>query len=106
MNRVKTVIGSLAVAVMTAPSLALAQFQAPSGTNLPSASLTDIITSIMNWLLMIVGIIGVIGFVISGIMYLTAAGDENRIGTAKKAMINSIIGRITSYNVCYTKLLR
>jgi hypothetical protein len=48
----------------------------------------------MNWLLGLVGVIGVIGFAIAGILYLTAAGDETRMGTAKKAMTYSIIGVI------------
>ncbi len=51
---------------------------------------------IMKWLLTLVGIIAIIAFVIAGILYLTAAGDEDQIGRAKKAMINSIIGVIVA----------
>jgi len=47
-------------------------------------------------LLAVVGIVGVIGFAIAGILYLTAAGDEGRIGTAKNAMMYSIIGVIVA----------
>ncbi|MFA6383644.1 MAG: hypothetical protein WCX17_04470 [Parcubacteria group bacterium] len=54
----------------------------------------NIIKGIMNWLLALVGILGVIGFAIAGILYLTAAGDEDRIKTAKSAMTYSIIGVI------------
>jgi hypothetical protein len=50
----------------------------------------------MNWILGIVGILGVIGFAIAGVFYLTAAGDEGRIGTAKNAMMYSIIGVIVA----------
>jgi hypothetical protein len=50
--------------------------------------------SIMSWILAILGFIGIIGFVISGILYLTAAGDEGKMGTAKNAMTYSIIGVI------------
>jgi len=63
---------------------------------LPGGSITDIVTGIMNWLLMMVGIVGVIGFAIAGILYLTAAGDEGRIETAKNAMMYSIIGVIVA----------
>ena len=56
----------------------------------------EIVTGIMKWLLTAVGIAGVIGFAISGILYLTAAGDEDRIKTAKRAMVNSIIGVIVA----------
>lgn len=34
----------------------------------------------------------VIGWVIAGILYLTAAGAPEKLGTAKKAMIAAIIG--------------
>ena len=50
----------------------------------------------MKWLLIIVGILGVIGFAIAGVLYLTAAGDEDRIKSAKSAMIYSIVGIIVA----------
>ena len=50
----------------------------------------------MKWLLAILGFIAIIGFVIAGILYLTAAGDEKRIGTAKNAMTYSIVGVIVA----------
>jgi purine-cytosine permease-like protein len=50
----------------------------------------------MNWLLAILGIFGIIGFVISGILYLTAAGNDDQISTAKNAMKYSIIGVIVA----------
>jgi hypothetical protein len=84
-----------ATLVMT-PALASAQLTTPSGTGLPQSSVFDIISNLMYWLLMIVGVIGVIGFAIAGILYLTAAGDEGRIETAKRAMMYSIIGIIVA----------
>ena len=66
------------------------------GYNLPDASIYDIVINIMDWLLGLVGVIGVIGFAIAGILYLTAAGDETRMGTAKNAMLYSIIGVIVA----------
>lgn len=63
-------------------------------TNLPTGSIVDIIHNVMQWILIIFGLISVIGFVISGILYLTAAGNETQIESAKKAMKWSIIGVI------------
>ena len=63
---------------------------------LPNARIYSIITNILDWLLAIVGIVGIIGFVISGILYLTAVGDEKKIGDAKKAMLASIYGVIVA----------
>lgn len=62
--------------------------------NLPKATVKDIITRILNWLLSIFASVGVIGFAISGILYLTAAGDEDQMKRAKQAMQYSIIGVI------------
>jgi hypothetical protein len=95
-NKLKSAISAAAVAALTAPALAFAQFAPPTGTQLPSGTITGIITQIMNWLLGLVGILGVIGFAIAGILYLTAAGDEDRIGYAKRAMTWSIVGVIVA----------
>ncbi|MDR3583389.1 MAG: pilin [Candidatus Pacebacteria bacterium] len=65
-----------------------------SGFGLPSGSISGIIKNIPMWLLGIFGFVGVIGFVISGLMYLTAAGDTGQAETAKNAMVYSIIGII------------
>jgi multisubunit Na+/H+ antiporter MnhB subunit len=43
-------------------------------------------------LLYILGFFAVIGFVISGIMFLTAAGNEDQATKAKSYMIYSIVG--------------
>lgn len=76
------------------PIAALAQFRPPADTNLPSAPIFEIIRKLMLWALGILGFIAVIGFVISGIMYLVAAGDEKSQEKAKKAMYYSITGVI------------
>ena len=96
MKMVRKISYGLAASIAAAPMAVLAQFQTPAGTGLPAGSIVGIITSGMNWLLVIVGILGVIGFVIAGIIYLTAAGDEDQIGKGKKAMIYSIIGVIVA----------
>lgn len=97
-KRLKAFASAVSVMALTVPALALAQFQpnAGGGTNLPSGSVFGIIRNIMNWLLGLVGILGVIGFAIAGILYLTAAGDDDRISTAKNAMMYSIIGVIVA----------
>lgn len=61
---------------------------------LPGGSIMGIAVNILSWLLGLFGIIGILGFLISGIIYLTAAGDEERMAYAKRAMQYSIIGVI------------
>lgn len=92
----KSIAALLACLIMALPVVALAQYAAPTDTQLPGASVYDIIKGVMQWILAIVGIIGVIGFAIAGILYLTAAGDETQIDKAKKAMTYSIIGVIVA----------
>ena len=52
----------------------------------------DIIGNVLYWGALILGSLGVLGFVISGIIYVTSAGNDERMETAKRAMIYSIIG--------------
>jgi hypothetical protein len=61
-------------------------------SGLPGGAISEIIFSLAGWLLIILGSIAVIGFVIAGILYLTSAGDEDRMKKAKQGMIYAIIG--------------
>ena len=93
-NKIKSLTYTVVSATLIFPAMTAmaASYSQPAGTGLPDGALFNIITNIMNWLLGLVGVIGVIGFAIAGILYLTAAGDETRMGTAKNAMLYSIIG--------------
>lgn len=61
---------------------------------LPGGTLLGILQSLLMWLLAIFAILGIIAFVISGIMYLTAAGDASAAGKAKTNMQWAILGII------------
>ncbi|MFZ2154004.1 MAG: pilin [Candidatus Moraniibacteriota bacterium] len=68
----------------------------PSGTGLPSPTgsdpLAQVINNVMKWLLRIIGVVGIIAFVISGMQYLLAAGDEKTMEMGKRNMKWSIVG--------------
>lgn len=68
----------------------------PNNTGLSSTPAETIILNVMNWLLAVLGFIAIVGFVISGIQYLLAAGDDDVISTAKRNMKYSIIGVIVA----------
>ncbi|MFZ2154002.1 MAG: pilin [Candidatus Moraniibacteriota bacterium] len=77
------------------PAAVDAQWVVSNYGSLPAPTtggITGIIKNIMNWLLILLGIFGVIGFVIAGILYLTAAGNEDQMKKGKNAMTWSIIG--------------
>jgi hypothetical protein len=61
---------------------------------LPQGSILGIASNFLFWLLAIFAILGVVGFVIAGIIYLVSTGDETMIGRAKTAMMYSIVGII------------
>ena len=91
----KMAYGMTSIGLM-APALVMAQYVPPANTNLSNTSIAAIISNVMMWLLAIIGVIAVIGFVIAGILYLTAAGNEDQIQKAKTAMVYSIIGVIVA----------
>jgi len=99
-NKIKKIAYGAVSAGILAPALAWAQWS--EGLNnaqageLPEGTIWDIVGNLMKWLLGLVGFVGVIGFAIAGVLYLTAAGDEDKIGKAKNAMLYSIIGVIVA----------
>lgn len=59
-------------------------------------TLSEVVMSVLGILLSVIGFIGIIGLLISGGIYLTAYGNEDRMEAAKKAVTASIIGIIVS----------
>jgi hypothetical protein len=72
----------------------------PKTTGLPDPGTDDplavVIRNVMNWLLLVVGVIAIIAFVISGMQYLLSAGSQDVIETAKRNMKWSIVGVIVA----------
>ncbi|MDP2837841.1 MAG: pilin, partial [Candidatus Moranbacteria bacterium] len=107
-GRMKTAKGSITAAMIgLALGIAAPSFLKEIGTILgwsgvssgavgAARTLTAIATDVLNFLLSIVGILGMIMLVVGGIMYLTAAGDENRMETGKKVVTYSIIGIVVA----------
>lgn len=104
MQKFKSVAyGITSSALLLAPLMAGAQWSpntaggGQAGTfNLPGGRVTDLITTAIYWLLGILGFIAIIAFVISGILYLTAAGNEEQIEKAKSTMTYAIIGLVVA----------
>ncbi|MFA5777571.1 MAG: hypothetical protein WC906_03975 [Parcubacteria group bacterium] len=59
-------------------------------------SIPQLLLNILNFSLQIFGIIAIIALVVSGIIYLTSAGDEDRIKLAKKSVVYAIIGIVVA----------
>ncbi len=68
------------------------QWQSEPETTSGALTIAQIALNTLNFLLSIVGVLAIIMLVVAGIMYLTAAGDEQRIDTAKSMTKWAIIG--------------
>lgn len=91
---------ALILVFMAAPMVAFGQWGVGNdnarGAGTPDASIYQIIRTTMNYLLAILGFLAIIGFVIAGILYLTAAGNDDQMKKAKNAMLWSIMGVIVA----------
>jgi len=65
---------------------------AKAGIITDAPTVAEVLFNTLMFLLYVFGFIAIMGLVISGILYLTAAGDQRRIEIAKKSMKYSIIG--------------
>ncbi|MBD3300071.1 MAG: hypothetical protein GF347_01840 [Candidatus Moranbacteria bacterium] len=66
---------------------------AGTGTGLEQdVKFSSVLQTILYVGALLLGSLGVLGFLISGIIYVTAAGNEDRMETAKRAMMYSIVG--------------
>jgi len=90
-------LAGAAVIALTLPVAVLAQGNIipPNPSGAPAGGgngIYGILQGILTWAFTILGVLGVLAFVIAGLLYLTAAGDENRIKSAKSAMVFAIVG--------------
>jgi len=63
-------------------------------TDLPTPYIETVIVNAINWLAGIVAIVSVLIIVISGVLWVTAGGDEERIKSSRKWLIGGIGGLI------------
>lgn len=83
---------------LVVPFLAFGQFD-PSreqgASGLADTSVYEIIKTVMRWLLLILTVVAVIGFIISGLMFIIGGGSE-MVEKAKKWLTFSIVGVIVA----------
>jgi hypothetical protein len=71
-----------------------ASFEGTLGQTDGDQDLVGLITNIMNWLFGFLGILAVLVILYGGFKWMTAGGDDDKVGEAKKLIINGIIGLI------------
>ncbi|MBD3245197.1 MAG: hypothetical protein GF335_04350 [Candidatus Moranbacteria bacterium] len=66
--------------------------QYASNTGLPDSEFSKALKGVLNFTTMLLAGLGVLGFLISGILYISATGNEERMQLGKRGMMYSAIG--------------
>ena len=61
---------------------------------LPGADLIGIIFKAIQFILAFLGVVALVVIIIGGFMWMTAGGNEEKVGKAKKTLIQGLIGLI------------
>ena len=65
---------------------------AQAGVITDAKPISHVLLDALYFLLSVAGIVGIIGLVVCGVIYLAAAGDEKRATLAKRAAFACIVG--------------
>ncbi|MDD4351818.1 MAG: pilin [Candidatus Gracilibacteria bacterium] len=93
----KAIAKIVGLATLAIPTTSLAANLAPGAYPDRISGREDVesfVSDIINWFLGFIGLIAVIMFIYGGILYLTAGGNDENTGKAKKAMLYAIVGII------------
>jgi len=83
---------SFALAMALPVSATLTNYGGKAG--LPTEDLETTITDIIQWVLGFLALVAVIMVIYGGFVWLTAAGNEERVASAKKVISAAIIGLV------------
>ena len=85
--------GVIIITVLSANN-AIAQVGVTVANPIKTSDFAKIIENVLLWVLGVSGSIALFTFILAGVMYITSAGDEQKITTAKKLFNFTIIGLI------------
>jgi len=89
MNKIALKLGATAVALM--PAMAFAQEPAPTDVVTSGDDLQGILETVRDWFFTIFVILAVIFLIWAAFLYLTAAGNDEKVKRAKNALIYAIV---------------
>mgnify|MGYP001584148999 CR=1 FL=1 len=99
----RTIIALAAIALVAAPLAAFAQPQLqapPTGTPPGFADINDfvnLLNTIIQWLFYLLLIVAVLMLIWAAFTYLTAGGDEEKIGKAKNMILGAVIALVIAF---------
>ena len=83
----------LVLAPLSAAAIPLPTCSSLNGVNCTAGtSITGLITTIINWMLALAGLIAVFFLVVGGFRYIAAGGNEESAEKGRSTVINAIIG--------------
>lgn len=112
-NKVKAAVAALAVVAMGVVSMPAMAVQCPAGTlyagqdkptlaqcsvqeDPANKGLMDMLNTIINVALAIIGFVAVVMIILGGVQYTTSAGDSGRVKKAKDTIMYGIIGLVVA----------
>ncbi len=94
-QRLAMIIGTVCLLSLPAVTLAAGlNSTVNSFDGTATGTLSGAITRIVNYLLIIVGLVATIYLIWAGVKYITSAGDEDKAGEAKTQILYALIGII------------
>ena len=93
---------ALAQTASTTPDLGLAPVGSAIG--LPATDIRLIVANVIRTALGLLGIVALVLILYGGFVWMTAAGDEEKISQAKKILVNAVIGLaiiLSAYSITY-----
>lgn len=91
---IKTAFYGMVLSFLVLPLIVAAQPQVPTGGPTTVANVYDIFLTVMRWVFAFAMVLALIIVVWGGITYMTAGGDEEKVGAAKKRIIWGLVGII------------
>ena len=93
-NKLSKVLAS-GVTLLSFPIATFASFWGDISPKLnqgSSKTVEDLIVDVLNWMIGAAAVICVVMLIVGGYSYMTAGGDEQKVGKATKTLTNAMIG--------------
>lgn len=94
LRRREQLAGVISASAWAAPVAALAAIDRPGGVPDQFKTFERTIESAFNIVIVVAGVVFVILFLVGGIQYLTAAGNEDSTKKARQLMLDAVIGLV------------
>jgi hypothetical protein len=91
-KKIKLTLASISTLLLPVAVLAQMEPNAPGGPGSTVGSLSQLIHALENAAGLVFGAIAVIAFIVAGVLFLTAAGNAEKVQAARSALIWGIAG--------------